>query len=136
MSNRAKEIYENTLAIIQDIEERYKANELSESSLKQRNNAISSSRRRINTPEITKSIMGPDETTIRNKLTDLFNVNNNPIIKLKELAILLVKLNDFDNDYAHIYLILVWITLYISRSTSSLLYPNMFVPIPIILISM
>ena len=118
MNSEARKIYNASKFIIQKLEEKYEINldvrnvkELSRSSLEQKNNGINSSKRRVNSPGIAKStIEGHNEKTIRENLTELFDINN-PIIKLKNLAILLAKLNDFDSDYIHIYRILVWISL-------------------------
>tara|TARA_B100001758_G_scaffold29470_1_gene20856 strand:- start:12595 stop:13368 length:774 start_codon:yes stop_codon:yes gene_type:complete len=118
MDIKVRRIYDASMAIIRELEKKYEINldvsnvkELSTSSLKQQNNGIISSRRRVNSPGSAKSIIeGHDETTIRENLTKLFDISN-PIIKLKNLAILLEELNDFDSDYIHIYRILVWISL-------------------------
>ena len=121
-NEEVRKIYDTSMAIVRELEQKYEINldassvkELSASSLQKQNKGIRSNSRRVNSPGVGKSaIQRYDESTIRENLTELFNIDNNPVIKLKRLAILLEKSNDFNSDgYIHIYKILVWITLHI-----------------------
>lgn len=124
-NKEVRRIYDATMAIAQVLEQKYEINldassvkELSASSLRNKNNGIRSSERRVNSPGVGKSaIQGYNEPTIRENLKELFDIDNKPVIKLKRLASLLEESNDFNGDYIHnyihIYKILVWITLHI-----------------------
>lgn len=116
-----RRIYDTTMAIARELEKEYEitldassVKELSASSLRNKNNGIRSNSRRVNSPGVGKSaIQRYNEPTIRENLTELFDIDNKPVIKLRRLAILLEESNDFNGDYIHIYKILVWITLHI-----------------------